>query len=172
MWVLTTQKAWQAFCAAYMSFVRRAVRPIARFSSKLLNNAEACAAVGVLTPEDAIHAARFRQLAQLVDNRSWFLWRTLVQAQDWLDAAAISLQHITHTTGQSTYPPVPSDAAARLKWCANLTVPRGACKGMLKRFCGRCIKLAETHATEAVRKASCYRDVERVGGFFVLASKL
>ena len=119
LWRLHTKRAMATFRAAYMTFVRRAARPIAGFSRKLLNDSEACAAIHVLLPEEALHVARYRQLAQLVSCGSSFVWGTVVQERIWLDAAACSRNLDAQGIEHAMLGPIPQGDAERMRWFQN-----------------------------------------------------
>ena len=117
LWQLDAKVAWQEYKAAYMSFVRRAMRPLAGCTSKLLNDAQAL--VGVLSPADALHVARFRQLFEIAASKLSYVWVTLVQARSWLDAAAASVARVNKVIGGSQLETVPDDECDRMRWFRN-----------------------------------------------------
>ena len=118
-----------------------------------MTDTEACSIVGVLTPLDALHVARFRQLAQIVEGRSRFIWANLVAEQDWLDAAAEAVERVRSITGQDFFPRIPRDACDKLLWIDQVSVQPSAYKALLRKFCRLCIQRARDVADSVLDRA-------------------
>ena len=170
LWRLHTKRAMATFRAAYMTFVRRAVRPIAGFSSKLLNDSEACAAIHILLPEEALHVARYRQLAQLVSCGSSFVWGTVVQERTWLDAAACSRNLVAQGIEHAMLGPIPQGDAERMRWFQHesLGCQRETCYHHdIKKYCRNCIERSRPVAGRAHCKAALLRKLDEFGALVV-----
>ena len=166
LWKLHTRVAMATFRAAYMSFVRRSVRPISSFSSKFLTNEEACTLVSVLQPDEALHAARYRQLAQLVASQSDFVWGTLVQEKNWLDEVTQSLAHIAQKT-EPIYEAIPGDDAGRYHWFCRVRSYSHDYKNSLRHFCNECLADGRAKADTAMAKACLVQHLELHGALVI-----
>ena len=171
VWQLCTKSAIAEYCTAYNSFVRRAVRPLIGISCKLLSDDETCALVGVLTAIDALHVARVRQLAQIVDSKSKFVWGTLVSAKSWLDDAAIAVDRVAEITGQYVFPRIEAEAGSRFLWFESVVLKGHACRAILQKFCRSCLWKAREVAQHAFARAKLYHKLERQGGLVLAVAE-
>ena len=169
LWRLHTKTAMATFKAAYMSFVRRSVRPIAKHSSKLLTDAEACAIVHVLLPEEALDVARYRQLAQVVDCQSSFVWGTVIQERRWIGAARQSCERFSVVSSSCCLQVPPQTDNERFLWfqCASQSSKRDSCRNDIRTYCRHCIGSRAEQAEKAMAKAIAIQQLESQGALII-----
>ena len=163
LWRLDTKAAWHAFNAGYMSFVKRTIRPVTGLSCKFLNDDQACALVGVLSPSDALHHARVRQLWQMAASSDAFLWGSAIQAKSWLDAASVSLLRVIAVTGEGRVNPLPHEDKERLIWFRSVEACQVDAKALLRQFRKNCIAESRCLKQEARTKADTLRRLDELG---------
>ena len=163
LWRLDRQAAWQAFHAAYMSFVRRAVRPITGVTSMFMSDSDACVVVGCLGPADALCCAQSRQLLQLAASNDAFLWGTAIQAKGWLDAAADSLLRVSQVTGEVSIPPLPCDEQGRFGWFLSGVASQVDAKIVLRKFKKQRVHENQAMQAKALNRAQALNTLEEHG---------
>ena len=128
-----------------------------------MSDVQACAVVGVLLPNDAIHAARFRQLGQIVESRYEFLWRTLIEEGCWLDEAGKAIERVNQVLGRACLEELPEDPVARSGWFDRHADGMLDYKQSLRRFCRTCIADSRETAVETTAQAHILQSLESKG---------
>ena len=162
---LDTALDFGAFCKHYMMFVRGAVRPLFQIPCRRLADAWACAAVGVLLPQEALALARIRALSQVALRGSVFLQHLLVQEQSWLLAVFEDLRQ-----AQSW---APSAAVSSLLTAGTAHVfhswplSKAQVGSWLKRCRRACLDRRIPLHAKALAKAHMHRQVVEAGCHFI-----
>ena len=164
-WALDTALDLGAFCKHYMMFVRGAVQPLFQVPCRRLADAWACAAVGVLLPQEALALARIRALSQVALRGSVFLQHLLVQEQSWLLAVFEDLRQ-----AQSW---APSAAVSSLLTAGTAHVfhswplSKAQVGSWLKRCRRACLDRRIPLHAKALAKAHMHRQVVEAGCHFI-----
>ncbi|CAE7816813.1 unnamed protein product [Symbiodinium sp. CCMP2592] len=86
-WPMSTRKERECYRAAYLGFLRRAVKPLHGYHCWRMTDQHVCIAIGALLPEEALHVGRIRILSQIAAHGTTFLGELLAASQSWLHQA-------------------------------------------------------------------------------------
>ena len=119
----------------------------------------------MLQPEEALHAARYRQIAQLVACGSEFVWGTVIQERTWLDEVIQSLNQVARMLQHDVYGSIPDDDSGRFSWFRQASHEHAShdYKLRLSRYCKECLADSRMIAEKAAAKARMIRDLEQKG---------
>ena len=115
-WHFATHKEEHQFHAHYMSFVRRAVRPIALVSCRLMTDAQACAAIGVLLPQEARQMQLTRALHQAMADSFPHLHTALFRQLSWLQKAVSATNALLEVIGSDPLPSIATSEESTAMW--------------------------------------------------------
>ena len=162
-WTLAADKDFKAFHTAYMSLLRRSVRPIAHCSSACLRDEQVCAVLHVLSPREAHIVALTRSLGQVASSNLHYLQCLLHVQQEWLSCSVAAANVVLHTVGSTAIPAVPVSPIHLLTWCQDVGKCLGRVSLTLRKFCNHVLRSRRALAAQAISQAKCRAALEAQG---------
>ena len=162
-WTLDAERDFRAFQTAYMSMLRRSIRPIMHCSSACLRDDQVCALLGVLTARETHAVALTRSLAQVVHADMSYLHGLLFAQGSWLRHSIQAARTVTSTVDTAVVPLLPDSAAQFSDWHAGAKGCLGDVAKLLRRFCRKVIGGRGPLADQALTHARARDRLEAQG---------
>ena len=162
-WTLDVDKDYRAFHTAYMSLLRRSIRPILNCSSSCLRDIEVCSMLEMVTPKEAHQIALARSLAQVCSSQMPFLHHLLHTQATWLRHGVEAASCLLAIVQASPLPSVPALACDMTSWTACVATRLGNVSQLLKRCCRRLIRGRHALALRTAANARSRGDLQKAG---------
>ena len=162
-WTLEVDKDYRAFHTAYMSLLRRSVRPMLGCSSSCLRDIEICSMLDMVTPKEAHQIALTRSLAQICSSQMPFLHHLLHSQATWLRHSVAAASCLLAVVQVAPLPDVPTLACDMTSWTGSVAAHLGNVSRLLKRCCCRLIQGRRELASRAVRNAKGRAALQQAG---------
>ena len=165
-WTLKTQRERAKYESSYMSFVRRAMRPMTGLSTKLLSDEQVCDYLQVLQPLQALAVERVRLLLQIAHAGPRQLQLALVAAQAWIVAAWHDLQLIGRLVGENV-PECPKETPSCMKAWNDVWKTPAATARFLRQARGKWLQIAGVARPAVKAKAEAIRGIDETPAFLI-----
>ena len=162
-WNFDTQKDWQTFRMHYMSYLRRNVRPLHGFTSKLMADQQVCAIMHFCTPDEARHIQLARALWQALASDVVYLHVQLHRETHWLAQSFAATQAIVQALQLDSLPAPPSCACHFSAWRDLYLRHFPSICGICRRYKHHCIASRETLASDVTKQWQYQQTMESKG---------
>ena len=162
-WTLETDKDFRTFQTAYMSLLRRSVRPIVNCSSACLKDDQVCALLEVLTPREAHTVALTRSLAQILRSDMPYLFGLLHQQRSWLQCSIRAAEAVLAAANAGALPALPSHPTKLADWRLQASQRLVNVSSLLRKFCRVTIRSRRPAAERALTNARARGVLESQG---------
>ena len=151
------------FARKYMGLVRGAIRPLHGVPCRRLTDEQACALMGVVTPQEATHGAVVRTLAFVASKGDSYL-RHCLQGSAWSSAVPQALRHIATVVGDDNlFGAACPDGGNNILGCS---LEPACLRPVLRKYSRLCTAKRDAMVAPALRKASAHDQAAKDGLFF------